>query len=95
MRLLSQARSRVVLSSGGEVPVLDGSPGSQHSVFAQSFIDALQVLQEPVAGYRLYIDVATDVSQKSKRLNFSQEPQYAPIKHAGHESGDFIFVPKG
>ena len=95
LRLLSQARSRVVLSSGGEVPVLDGSPGSQHSVFAQSFIDALQVLQEPVAGYRLYIDVATDVSQKSKRLNFSQEPQYAPIKHAGHESGDFIFVPKG
>ncbi|PCJ12345.1 MAG: hypothetical protein COB04_17910 [Gammaproteobacteria bacterium] len=95
LRLLSQARSRVVLSSGGEVPVLDGTPGSKHSVFAQSFIDALERLKEPVAGYRLFIDVATDVSKKAQQLNFPQEPRYAPIRHAGHESGDFIFVPKG
>ena len=28
----------------------------------------------------------------TKKLNFKQEPQYAPIRHGGHEAGDFFLV---
>jgi hypothetical protein len=27
--------------------------------------------------------------------HFEQRPEYAPMRFAGHESGDFIFVPRG
>jgi hypothetical protein len=30
----------------------------------------------------------------ARRMNFQQRPEYAPIRFAGGESGDFIFVPK-
>src|SRR5262249_38080924 len=41
IRFKLQKRSRLLLSSGGDQPVLDGG-GGNHSVFARAFLDALQ-----------------------------------------------------
>jgi len=38
--------------------------------------------------------VAEKVAVKSAEADFDQVPQYAPIKFAGHEAGDFFFVPE-
>jgi hypothetical protein len=32
------------------------------------------------------------VTAAAQRVHASQVPEYAPIKGAGHESGDFIFA---
>ena len=39
---------------------------------------------------RLQVDVMTAV----ERLDVRQVPEYGPIRFAGHEAGDFLFVRK-
>ena len=34
------------------------------------------------------------VKQIAASLNVEQDPQYSPIKFAGHEAGEFFFLPK-
>ena len=46
-------------------------------------------------GYRLYREVQTRVKHTAATLRIDQDPQYAPIKYAGHEAGEFIFLPRG
>jgi hypothetical protein len=72
--------------------VLDGG-GAGHSVFANALIDALQRNGEVLEGQRLHQAVAARVAYAAENLQFEQAPQYAPIKFAGHEAGDFVFVP--
>lgn len=85
-------RSRTVLTSGGVAPVLDEG-GGKHSVFARSFLKALQQNSGILEGQRLYREVSATVALAADRYNVEQVPEYAPIKHAGHESGDFFLVP--
>ena len=94
LRLMAKSRSRTVLTSGGLQPVLD-SGGGENSVFARAFLDALENNQGVIQGYNLYRDVAETVQSEAARLGIDQSPKYAPIKHAGHETGQFFFVPKG
>ncbi len=90
LKLMAKSQSRTALSSGAVQPVLDEG-GGEHSVFAKAFLDALKNNQDVLQGYALYRQVANEVSAHSG--NF-QTPQYAPIKHAGHETGQFFFIPK-
>jgi hypothetical protein len=90
---ITEMRSRTVLSSGGLAPVLDGGGGA-HSVFAKALIGVLQDLDEVAEGQRLYREVAARVAYEASKYQVEQVPQYAPIKFAGHESGDFLLVPK-
>jgi hypothetical protein len=90
---LSEMRSRTVLSSGGLAPVLDGGGGA-NSVFAKSLLGVLEDLDEVAEGQRIYREVAARVAYEASKYQVEQVPQYAPIKFAGHESGDFVFVPK-
>jgi uncharacterized protein len=87
-------RSRLLISSGGDQPVLDNGGGA-NSVFAQAFIAELEanqgVLPTPELFSRLSKRVATDAAQNK----FVQKPEFKSIKGAGHEVGDFFFVPKG
>ena len=46
-------------------------------------------------GQRLFQELSAQVTWAAEAKNFEQVPQYAPIKFAGHESGDFFFVPEG
>jgi hypothetical protein len=92
LRALAKARCRTVLTSGGVQPVVDGG-GGKHSLFAKSLIEVLQENAEPLEAQRLYREVAARVLNLAQKLDVEQKPEYAPLKFAGHESGDFIFIP--
>ena len=88
----AEKRSRTVLSSGGLQPVMD-SGGGNHSVFAKAFLDVLATNTDILDGQRLGLEVAARVSYAASNAQMEQDPQYAPIRYAGHEAGDFLFVP--
>ena len=91
MLSMAQKRSRMVLTSGGLEPVLDGG-GGVHSVFAKTFLDVLRSNQGVLPGQELFRHLRLRVATQAERAQVSQVPEYAPIKYAGHESGDFFFV---
>jgi uncharacterized caspase-like protein len=93
LKVLRDKRSRTVLSSGDLQPVLD-SGGGNHSVFAKAFLDALNENDEILTGQRLYDRVSARVAFAAAAELLEQNPQYAPIRFAGHESGDFVFIPR-
>ncbi|MBC7956864.1 MAG: caspase family protein, partial [Cytophagales bacterium] len=93
LRAISQLRARVALTSGGLEPVVDGGAG-RNSLFASSLLDVLAAVREPIETRRLFDSLAARFSLRAMRLKVQQKPQYAPIRFAGHEAGDFIFVPK-
>lgn len=92
LRAMVKARARTVLTSGGLQPVLDGG-GGKHSVFAKFFLEVLQANNDALEAQRLYREVAARVLDVASRYRLEQRPEYAPLKFAGHESGDFLFVP--
>jgi uncharacterized caspase-like protein len=94
MIALSAKRSRTTLASGGLAPVLDSGRGG-HSVFANAFIDALSSNTQVLDAQRLMLDIRARVAQAAyDRNRFEQVPVYAPINLAGHEFGEFFFVPR-
>ena len=86
-------RSRLLLSSGGDQPVID-SGGGQHSVFARELIDALRNNTGVLSAPDLFVTIREPVIQRAQANSFVQEPVYKSIKGAGHEVGDFFFVPR-
>ena len=68
--------------------------GGQNSVFAKAFIDTLQNNERLLTGPEIFQQVKTRVLKSAQQLHFKQEPAYKTIKEAGHEVGDFFFVPK-
>ncbi len=84
--------ARLVLSSGGERPVLDGG-GDGHSVFARAFIETLKTNEGILAAPALYSSIMDDVRESAADVDFEQEPQLRTIKSAGHALGQFFFVP--
>ncbi|PWT92015.1 MAG: peptidase C14 caspase catalytic subunit p20 [Acidobacteria bacterium] len=91
LKTIAEKQSRTVLSSGGLQPVLDSGAGN-HSVFAKAFLEALAKNTEILEGKLLGLEIAAKVSYAASP-ELDQEPQYAPIRFAGHEAGDFLFVP--
>ncbi|HEB88284.1 MAG TPA: hypothetical protein ENI85_01830 [Deltaproteobacteria bacterium] len=89
---LASKRSRTALTSGGLSPVLD-TGGGGHSVFARAFLDVLTGNDDILEGQRLYQELSARVTYAAQNYQFEQLPQYAPIKFAGHEAGDFFLVP--
>jgi len=82
-------RSRKALTSGGVEPVMDkGKEG--HSIFAYYFLQALQNNNEKYfdAG-QIYDFVKIPVVNNSY-----QTPEYSPVRNAGDEGGQFIFIMK-
>lgn len=93
LKAMLKTRSRTVLTSGGLKPVMDGG-GGKHSVFAKAFIGALQNNNELLEGQALYREVSAGIVSIASGYGIDQVPEYAPIRYAGHESGEFFFVPK-
>jgi hypothetical protein len=89
---LATKRSRTALTSGGLEPVLD-TGGAGHSVFARSLLDALSRPTDPLETYVLWSSVKARVMYETRSLRRQQVPEYAPIQYAGHEGGEFFFVP--
>lgn len=84
---MASRRSRTALTSGGIEPVLDGGGGG-HSVFAGALLAALRDNTRVIGAEALYRLVRRPVV-----LNADQTPEYADIRLAGHDGGDFIFAP--
>lgn len=84
-------KSRLLLSSGGDQPVLDGG-GEGNSVFAKAFLDVLETAATITSGPELFLKVREQVQKKSALVGFEQTPEFKVIKGAGHEVGDFFFV---
>ena len=87
------AKSRTVLSSGGVKPVLD-SGADGHSIFARAFLNALKNNADILEAQSLYRTIHRRVKRAAEKVGFDQSPLYGPIRHTGHEAGDFFFVPK-
>jgi len=91
MQLMTQKKSRMVMTSGGVEPVID-NVGGAHSVFAVSFIALLRANAGVLAGQEMFQLLRLNVTATADRVEMRQVPEYAPIKFGGHESGDFLFV---
>lgn len=83
---IATKRARVALTSGGLEPVLD-SGGGGHSVFAAAFLSVLKENRAVIEGTRLFSELRRPVVSGAP-----QTPEYADIRFAGHEGGDFLFV---
>lgn len=91
---VARTKVRVVMSSGGVRPVLD-SGGGNHSVFAGAFIQALRSGGSVIEGAGLFQALREQVKQASSARGNRQNPRYSPIRFAGHEAGDFVFLKDG
>lgn len=85
-------RSRLLLSSGGDRPVMDGG-GGEHSVFAKAFLDTLINNKGLITAPEIYEQVRKRVIGETHSIDFTQVPEYKTIRGAGHELGDFFFIP--
>ncbi len=85
-------RSRVVISSGGTKPVLDGSD-SRHSVFAGALIDVLDSNNDALRDSALFSQLSVNVRKRSQYVSEPQTPEMKPVREAGHAGGTFYFVP--
>jgi hypothetical protein len=86
-------RSRLLLSSGGDKPVLDEGSGG-NSVFARAFLDELEANQGILSSPELFSRIRKRVEVSAAKNKFVQTPEFKSIKGAGHEVGDFFFVPR-
>ncbi|GAB1257498.1 hypothetical protein NBRC116494_20000 [Aurantivibrio plasticivorans] len=85
-------RSRLVISSGGIKPVLDGTQ-SQYSLFAGALIDILEKNDSILRDNMLFSQLAVNVRHRDNSGE-NQTPEMRPIRAAGHSGGDFYLVPK-
>ena len=81
--------SRKALTSGGIEPVMDKGK-ENHSIFAYYFLQALRNNSEK------YIDAGQIFDNLKIPVvnNSMQTPAYSPIRNAGDEGGQFIFIAK-
>ena len=86
-------RARLLLSSGGDRPVLDEGSGG-NSVFARAFLDELESNQGILSSPELFSRIRKRVEIAAQNNKFVQTPEFKSIKGAGHEVGDFFFVPR-
>ncbi len=93
LRAKGRLRARVALTSGGLEPVVDGGAG-RNSLFTRSLLDVLEAVNEPIEAQRVHEELAARFSLGAQQLKLQQRPEYAPIRFAGHEAGDFLFVPQ-
>lgn len=91
---MSEGRSRTALTSGGLQPVPDTGEG-RHSFFARAFLNVLTDNNRLLDAQRLYREIASVLAVAAIEAPVTQVPEYAPIQFAGHESGEFFFLPAG
>ncbi len=92
IRIMTDRRSRIALTSGGVEPVVDAGDG-RHSVFAKALLEALGSNARILDGQSLFAEISAQVTYAASHYEITQVPEYAPIKYAGHDGGEFFFVP--
>lgn len=88
-RQANELKSRQAITSGGIEPVLDGGKAG-HSVFSYYLLQAFQENEKKyLDASQLYSKIKTPVMNNSE-----QTPIFNPVKNAGDEGGQFIFLKK-
>lgn len=85
---ICRKKARTVMASGGIEPVADRGSKGEHSVFASALIEALSENEGVLDATLLFSKIRRPVM-----LNADQTPEYSDIRKAGHDGGDFLFVP--
>jgi len=71
----------------------DGSR-SMNDTEKGALIGALSDNNQLLTGQRLFREIATSMALRSGNAGLQQSPEYAPIQFAGHEAGEFFFMPR-
>jgi Caspase domain len=87
LQRIATKRARTALTSGGIEPVVDGGGGG-HSVFAGTLLQILTANKGVLEGAQLFTELRRPVA-----TNAPQTPEYAAIRFAGDDGGDFLFIP--
>ena len=87
-----ETKTRVAITSGGNEPVYDGG-GGKYSVFAKTFFETLEVLDEPFTSLDLFQKIRNQVISKSQTMGDTQTPMYKELVTSGHQGPDFVFIP--
>ena len=90
-----RSKSRTMLSSGGEAPVMDtdGADGD-HSVFAKAFLGLLNENRGVLHAGAVHDYLVERVKYAAQGVGIRQTPQFGSIESAGHENGQFVFLHK-
>jgi predicted nucleic acid-binding Zn-ribbon protein len=92
VRTMAAGRSRIAMTSGGVQPVPDTGTG-KHSFFARAFLNALDDNNRLIEAQQLFRQITSSLALATIDAPLMQVPEYSPIQFAGHETGDFFFVP--
>lgn len=93
VKTMVAGRSRTALTSGGVQPVADSGRGD-HSLFAGALLSVLKDNNELLTGQHLFRELAANMTLRGAASGLQQAPEYAPIQFAGHEAGEFFFMPR-
>ena len=85
---LKKKKTRLVITSGGNEPVVD-SDGGQHSLFASKLISTLRDNNTVINSQILFENIRRYVVS-----NADQTPERAMVHKTGHDGGDFLFFAK-
>ena len=88
IKRLKRKKTRLVITSGGNEPVVD-SVGGQHSLFASKLIDTLKNNNTVINSQILFENIRRYVV-----ANADQTPERAIVHKTGHDGGDFLFFAK-
>ena len=91
-KLLSRFQSRYVLTSGRNVPYSGDSGDRTHSMFAKYFMEILRHNSNVLSGEMLSFELSQRVRENVEGPEGAM-PSYSSLQGAGHQAGDFFFVP--
>jgi hypothetical protein len=86
-------RSRLLLAAGDDKPIPD-SEGQGDSMFARAFLDVLGSNSGILSAPGLFVQLQKALKAAEARNHGGEVPELKAIKAAGHELGDFFFVPR-
>ena len=84
--------TRLVITSGGNEPVLDGI-NTKNSIFSIAIQNVLND-NKSISASTLFDKVKSSTKNILLKENFKQTPQYSPLIVGGHTGGDFYFTAK-
>ncbi|MDA8017472.1 MAG: protein kinase [Thermoanaerobaculia bacterium] len=85
--------SRMVLTSGGNAPVID-RVGGRHSIFAEALLGVLRSNESPLGVDALFDQVRPQVEEAAESNAVEQSPTLQPIPYSSRDvGGEFFFVP--
>lgn len=87
--------TRIIITSGGNQPVVDKLGNSEHSIFAEELLNKLNSVVTKngiIIGQDLHRLISPEVHYRTKRvLGDAQSPEYKKIPGTGDLGGDFLF----